>query len=34
MDEYRAMVERLKRERTETLAKYPDLGEEIVRAIA
>jgi phosphoenolpyruvate carboxykinase (ATP) len=34
MDEYRAMVERLKRERTETLAKYPDLGQEIVRAIA
>jgi phosphoenolpyruvate carboxykinase (ATP) len=34
MDEYRRFVERLKRERAETLARYPDLGEEIVRAVS
>jgi phosphoenolpyruvate carboxykinase (ATP) len=34
LDEYEAMVARLKRERTEALATYPDLQEEIVRAIA
>ncbi len=34
LDEYEAMVARLKRERAETLATYPDLLEEIVRAIA
>jgi phosphoenolpyruvate carboxykinase (ATP) len=34
MDEYSRFVERLKRERAETLAKYPDLGEEIVRAVS
>jgi phosphoenolpyruvate carboxykinase (ATP) len=32
-DEYRAQVERLKRERLETLQKYPDLKPEIVDAI-
>jgi phosphoenolpyruvate carboxykinase (ATP) len=34
LDAYEAMVTRLKRERAETLATYPDLQEEIVRAIA
>jgi phosphoenolpyruvate carboxykinase (ATP) len=33
MDEYRAIVERLKRERLETFAKYPDLNPAIVEAI-
>jgi phosphoenolpyruvate carboxykinase (ATP) len=33
LDEYRAQVERLKRERVETLAKYPDLKPEIVDAV-
>jgi phosphoenolpyruvate carboxykinase (ATP) len=34
MDEYEAMVERLKNERREHLAKYPDLDEEIVHSVA
>lgn len=34
LDEYQAMVARLKRERAETLTKYPDLSEEIRRAVA
>jgi phosphoenolpyruvate carboxykinase (ATP) len=34
VDEYGRFVERLKHERTETLARYPDLGEEIVRAVS
>src|SRR5215208_1581457 len=34
MDEYNRIVERLKRERVETLHKYPDLRDEIVAAIA
>ncbi len=34
MDEYDAFVERFKRERAETLAKYADLTEEIRRAVA
>ncbi len=34
MDEYRTIVDRLKRERVETLRKYPDLGESIVAAIS
>jgi phosphoenolpyruvate carboxykinase (ATP) len=34
MDEYDGFVERFKRERAETLAKYPDLTEEIVRAVS
>lgn len=34
LDEYDAFVERFKRERTETLAKYPDLTEDIVRAVS
>jgi phosphoenolpyruvate carboxykinase (ATP) len=34
MDEYDLLVERLKRERSDTLAKYPDLGEEITRAVS
>jgi phosphoenolpyruvate carboxykinase (ATP) len=34
MDEYTGFVERLKRERKETLQKYADLGQEIVRAIS
>ena len=34
MDEYDGFVERFKRERAETLAKYPDLSEEIVRAVS
>jgi phosphoenolpyruvate carboxykinase (ATP) len=33
-DEYEAFVERFKQERTETLRAYPDLDEEIVRAVA
>jgi phosphoenolpyruvate carboxykinase (ATP) len=32
--EYREMVDRFKRERTETLAQYPELSEEIVRAVS
>jgi phosphoenolpyruvate carboxykinase (ATP) len=32
-DEYRARVERLKHERTEFLAQYPSLSEEIVRSV-
>jgi phosphoenolpyruvate carboxykinase (ATP) len=34
MDEYAGFVERLKRERTETLAKYSDLTEDILRAVS
>jgi phosphoenolpyruvate carboxykinase (ATP) len=34
MDEYDAFVRRLKRERAETLEKYPQLAEEIVRAVS
>jgi phosphoenolpyruvate carboxykinase (ATP) len=34
MDEYHAFVERLKRERAETLSKYPDLTEDIIRAVS
>jgi phosphoenolpyruvate carboxykinase (ATP) len=34
MDEYDAFVQRFKRERTETLTKYPDLTEDIVRAVS
>ena len=34
MDEYERFVERFKKERTETLRKYPDLDDEIVRAVA
>jgi phosphoenolpyruvate carboxykinase (ATP) len=34
MDEYAALVERFKRERVETLARYRDLSEEVVRAVA
>jgi phosphoenolpyruvate carboxykinase (ATP) len=34
MDEYDAFVERFKQERTETLRRYRDLDEEIVRAVA
>jgi phosphoenolpyruvate carboxykinase (ATP) len=33
MDEYAAFVDRLKGERVETLRKYPELSEEIVRAV-
>ncbi|HXF56463.1 MAG TPA: phosphoenolpyruvate carboxykinase [Actinomycetota bacterium] len=33
LDEYQAFVERFKRERVETLRRYPDLAEEIVRAV-
>jgi len=34
MDEYQGVVERLKRERSEELAKYPDLSQEIVRSVS
>jgi phosphoenolpyruvate carboxykinase (ATP) len=34
MDEYDAFVRRFKQERAETLAKYPQLAEEIVRAVS
>jgi phosphoenolpyruvate carboxykinase (ATP) len=34
LGEYDAFVERLKRERTETLAKYSDLTEDIIRAVS
>jgi phosphoenolpyruvate carboxykinase (ATP) len=34
MDEYYALVDRFKRERTETLTKYTDLSEEIIRAVS
>jgi phosphoenolpyruvate carboxykinase (ATP) len=34
MDEYQGFVDRFKRERSEELAKYPELSEEIVRAVA
>jgi phosphoenolpyruvate carboxykinase (ATP) len=34
MDEYDAFVERFKRERAETLAKYSDLTEDIIRAVS
>jgi phosphoenolpyruvate carboxykinase (ATP) len=34
MDEYEAFVERFKRERTDSLAKYSDLTEEIIRAVS
>ena len=34
MDEYDSFVQRFKRERAETLHKYPDLTEEIVRAVS
>jgi len=34
MDEYAGFVERFKRERTETLAKYSDLTEDILRAVS
>jgi phosphoenolpyruvate carboxykinase (ATP) len=32
--EYREMVDRFKRERAETLAQYPELSEEIMRAVS
>jgi phosphoenolpyruvate carboxykinase (ATP) len=34
MGQYEDLVARLKRERAETLAKYPDLAEEIIRAVS
>jgi phosphoenolpyruvate carboxykinase (ATP) len=34
MDEYQALVARFKQERAEHLANYPDLSEEIVRAVS
>jgi phosphoenolpyruvate carboxykinase (ATP) len=34
LDEYAAFVERFKKERAETLAKYPDLTEDIIRAVS
>jgi phosphoenolpyruvate carboxykinase (ATP) len=34
MDEYGAFIERFRSERTETLAKYPELSEGIVRAVS
>jgi phosphoenolpyruvate carboxykinase (ATP) len=34
MDEYAAFVDRFKRERLETLARYTDLSDDIVRAVA
>jgi phosphoenolpyruvate carboxykinase (ATP) len=34
MDEYDAFVQRFKHERTETLAKYSDLTEDIIRAVS
>src|SRR6266511_24746 len=34
LSEYDAFVERFKRERTETLAKYSDLAEDIIRAVS
>jgi phosphoenolpyruvate carboxykinase (ATP) len=34
MDEYDAFVQRFKRERTQTLSKYSDLTEDIVRAVS
>ena len=34
MDEYTAFVQRFRSERAETLAKYPQLSEEIVRAVS
>jgi len=34
LGEYDAFVERFKRERTETLAKYSDLAEDIIRAVS
>jgi phosphoenolpyruvate carboxykinase (ATP) len=34
MDEYDGFVEQLKRERAETLRKYPDLTEDIIRAVS
>ena len=34
LDEYDALTERFKRERAETLAKYPDLTDDIVRAVS
>jgi phosphoenolpyruvate carboxykinase (ATP) len=34
LDEYDRFVARLKRERAETLARYPDLDDEIVRAVS
>lgn len=33
-DEYQAIVERLRRERAEYLAKYPGLDREILEAVA
>jgi phosphoenolpyruvate carboxykinase (ATP) len=34
LDEYAAFVERFKKERAETLARYPDLTEDIIRAVS
>jgi phosphoenolpyruvate carboxykinase (ATP) len=34
LDEYDGFVQRFKKERTETLTKYPDLTEDIVRAVS
>jgi phosphoenolpyruvate carboxykinase (ATP) len=34
MDEYQAFIERFRSERAETLAKYPELSEGIVRAVS
>jgi phosphoenolpyruvate carboxykinase (ATP) len=34
LDEYDAFVERFKKERTETLGRYPDLTEDIIRAVS
>ncbi len=34
LDEYEAFVERFKRERAETLVKYPDLHSDIVQAVS
>ena len=33
MDEYETFVDRFKEERTETLRRYPDLDEDIIRAV-
>ena len=34
MQEYQDLVERLKRDRVETLRRYPDLTEDIIRTVA
>ena len=34
MQEYQNLVERLKRDRVETLRRYPDLTEDIIRTVA